>query len=457
MSGSRHKFAGGIRISSEHFASRVEALFGNGTLRPELDDFWARHSELISDWTREHCSQKVHDGYVRSARIMQEKTVTLEQVQAITTELFLSIFKCKKEAQWMKGLASIAISSWLVDNEEAMLNFMSGYGEGLMRRLWDSSQDPQQTFSDILFVNRLSMMEFEVIASFRTELELRYSETEISRKGNEFVSSLGEKMGDTLQASEVVNKAAGTAKDKITDLRSDTTQAAAISQQSAQAMQDAARAAGDLLKTLHSVTDGLSDGRDALAQAVQQAEQSANDNARVAEEVAGVEQVLRTINEIADQTNILALNATIEAARAGESGAGFAVVAAEVKHLAGETAKATETVAKQISAIQSTSQQSKESCRDMLETNQRLRETSEQLHSSLNKRVNEFSQITDAVDETAKGAASIGELVANINRDTDTVSEVVEHLSTSTREAAGKLASMVEDTSSFVDEIGNQA
>ncbi|QRE76826.1 methyl-accepting chemotaxis protein [Methylobacterium aquaticum] len=74
--------------------------------------------------------------------------------------------------------------------------------------------------------------------------------------------------------------------------------------------------------------------------------------AGLSDQAQQIGEVVSLIQSIAEQTNLLALNATIEAARAGATGRGFSVVAAEVKALAGQTARATDEIRIRISATQ---------------------------------------------------------------------------------------------------------
>jgi methyl-accepting chemotaxis protein len=111
-------------------------------------------------------------------------------------------------------------------------------------------------------------------------------------------------------------------------------------------------AAHELLSSIAEIGHQLGRANELVGNAVAEAQATNDEISRLAQSAQQIGDVVNLIKQIAGQTNLLALNATIEAARAGEAGKGFAVVASEVKSLAVQTAKATEQIAAQISAIQ---------------------------------------------------------------------------------------------------------
>ncbi len=124
-----------------------------------------------------------------------------------------------------------------------------------------------------------------------------------------------------------------------------------------------------------------------------------------------VAKIIRTIDEIAFQTNILALNAAVEAARAGEAGAGFAVVAEEVRALARRSAEAARETSTQIAGAAERTARGGEICKEVAGTFTGIVEKIRQLDSLV-------GQIAAASGEQEQGIGQISQAVASMDQTT---------------------------------------
>jgi len=155
-----------------------------------------------------------------------------------------------------------------------------------------------------------------------------------------------------------------------------------------------------------------------------------------------ITKILKTIDEIAFQTNILALNAAVEAARAGEQGRGFAVVAGEVRTLAQRSADAAKEIKNLIGTsverVEAGTRQVDEAGAAMLGIVERAQRVSHMI-----------SELTNAATEQSQGISQVGDAVQQLDRVTQQNAALVEETAAAAESLRHQAAHLTRAMSQF--------
>jgi methyl-accepting chemotaxis protein len=235
----------------------------------------------------------------------------------------------------------------------------------IMRRLADHDlgvEIPGQTRKDEIGQMAQAVQVFKTNAIRNDELEAEARAQEerakeeqrrfMNQTADSFTNSVGSII-EAVAAAAVELQATATGMSQIARTASEqTTAVASASEEASGNVGSVASATEELNSSIEEINRQVVFSTEIAKKAVDQARETMRGIQELVEASNNIDEVLKLISDISDQTNMLALNATIEASRAGDAGKGFAVVANEVKTLSAQTAKATEEIRAQVNSLQ---------------------------------------------------------------------------------------------------------
>ncbi len=312
-------------------------------------------------------------------------------------------------------------------------------------------------------IHRMAEGDLTVQLTLQTRDEISHIADQVNAMGNRFRELVGNVLRSTHQVSAAAEELSAVSEQTnqgINEQLAQTDQVAtAVNQMSATVQEvarsaastsDATRNAQQESHTGHGVVRDTVSTINALATEIRGAATAVRKLGEDSEEIGKVLDVIRTI---AEQTNLLALNAAIEAARAGEQGRGFAVVADEVRTLAGRTQQSTQEIQAMIERLQAgarTAVQAMESSESKTEEGVSMAARAGDALESITRSVATIADMSAQIASAAEEQSTVAE---EINRNVTQIASVSDQnaaASTQTASSSTELARLAEELNGMV-------
>ncbi|MFH0729859.1 MAG: methyl-accepting chemotaxis protein [Pseudomonadota bacterium] len=324
-----------------------------------------------------------------------------------------------------------AIDGEIDSNKEAIRGSLTSISQSIMKKAEIGDRDFDATRSRLISVNIVLSLA-GVLGTFVLAFFLMRS---ITRPINRVINGLSE-------ASDQVSSAAGEVSSASQSLAEGSSEQAASVEETSSSLEE--------ISSMIKQNAGNAGQADSMMKGTGQIVAGANASmgelnvsmAEIAKASEETSKIIKTIDEIAFQTNLLALNAAVEAARAGEAGAGFAVVAGEVRNLAVRAADAARNTA---GLIEGTVKKVSDGMALVKTTSDAFGKVAE----SAGKVGELVSEIAAASNEQAKGIEQVNAAVSQMDKVTQSNAAIAEESASASEE----LSAQAEELKGFVGRL----
>ena len=308
-------------------------------------------------------------------------------------------------------------------------------GEKLRDEQKELMQSQISTTNSIMIIGTLTAIVLGSLLAFFITRGITKPVNRIIEGLNEGADQVASASGQVSSAGQSLAEGASEQASSLEETSSSLEEMSSMTRQNA----DNANQANTLMKDANQVVKKANDSMQDLITSMQ-------DISKASEET---QKIIKTIDEIAFQTNLLALNAAVEAARAGEAGAGFAVVAEEVRNLAMRSAEAAKGTA---DLIEGTVKKIKDGSDLVTTTNEAFTEVA----TSASKVGELVGEIAAASNEQAQGIEQINKAVAEMDKVTQQNAANAEESASASEELNAQAEQMKGAVSELVALVGGR-